>query len=125
MRQTYDQKDTENPTMIMEIKIISLNKQELNSAIMRQLLHGDEKGREFFLKNVQVNESQPVSADITIERVSGKIEERTLDHGFLAAAMLRYCMDNKIPMPRNATKNVQVVNGMLSIFLSMETKDPR
>ncbi len=109
----------------MEIKIISFNKEELNSAIMRQLLHGEEKGREFFLKKVTVNEDIPVSITVTIERISGKIEEKKLDHGFLAAAMLRFCMDNKIPMPRNATKNIQMVNGMLSIFLSMETKNPR
>ncbi|MCB9988806.1 MAG: hypothetical protein H6868_05645 [Rhodospirillales bacterium] len=111
--------------MVMEIKIISLSNSELKSAVMRQLLRGDEQGREFHIKDLKVHDTPPISADVTLERVSGRVEEKNLDHGFLAAAILRFCMDNKIPLPRSATKNLQVVNGLLSMFLSMETTDVR
>lgn len=111
--------------MIMEIKVLSFNRDEVQAAIMRQLLHTEEQGREFYVKNLVINEKSPISAVMTIERSSGRIEKKNLDQGFLAASMLRYCIDNKIPMARNSNKDLHVLNGMLSLFLSMETKNLR
>lgn len=109
--------------MVSEIKIISLNENELRKAIFRHLLRGEEEGREFYIKEMEITSEVPVGARIKIERVSGKLEDKDLDHTFLAAAVLRFCMDNKIPLPRKANKNLQMVNGLLSIFLSMKTND--
>lgn len=109
--------------MVSEIKIISLNENELQKAIFRHLLRGEENGREFYIKNIEIAEKMPVSAKVTIERTTGHIDKKNLDHTFLAAAVLRFCMDNKIPLPRKANKNVQMVNGLLSVFLSMKTTD--
>ncbi|MCB1557055.1 MAG: hypothetical protein KDJ15_07060 [Alphaproteobacteria bacterium] len=109
--------------MVMEIKIISFSKAEMKQAVFRQLLRGEEQGREFHIKTLEIENKTPITARVTLERVSGRVDEKTLDHGFLAAAMLRYCMDNKIPLPRKADKNLQIVNGLLSMFLSMETKE--
>ena len=110
--------------MVMEIKVLSFSKDEITSAIMRQLLRGEEQGREFYVKTLQI-EKQPISVKLTMERPSGRIDEKKLDHGFLAASMLRYCIDNKIPMPRSADKDLHILNGRLSLFLSMNNDNTR
>ncbi len=109
--------------MGIAIKIISLNENELHKAVLRHMLRSQKGGREFFIKSLEITEEIPISTKVTIERPSGVVEEEVLDHTFLAAAVLRFCMDNKIPLPRKATKNLQMVNGLLSIFLSMKTTD--
>lgn len=111
--------------MVKEIKIISVTRDELKMAIVRHLMRNDEKDRHFFVDEIVVKENGGLSADVTISRPSGRQEQKHLDNSVLAAALLRFFMDSNIPLPRKANKNLQIVNGLVSMFLSMDNKDVR
>jgi hypothetical protein len=51
---------------------------------------------------------------------SDKRCEVTLDAATIGAALLRFCIDNKIPLPRKARKRLQVLGDSIALDLSME-----
>lgn len=111
--------------MVKEMKIISLTNNELKTAIVRHLMRNDEKDRHFFVDEIKISEEGTVNALVTISRPSGRQETKSLDHSALAAALLRFCMDNNIPLPRKASKNLQMMNGYLSMFLTLDNEETR
>lgn len=44
---------------------------------------------------------------------------RSLNAPFIAAMMLRYCFEKKIPLPKNARKDLSIVDGSLMMLLTL------
>ena len=56
---------------------------------------------------------------LTIAKDDGGKSEKRLNAGFLGAALIRYCLSEKIPIPRSATKRVIVDDEAVTIEFVM------
>lgn len=63
--------------------------------------------------------SEPNLVLSILDPSSGNCKTATLEATYLAAAMLKFCFDHKIPIPRRASKSVEIVDGGLALSLSV------
>lgn len=56
--------------------------------------------------NVQVRNSAPLSVRAQVQFKSGRQSSEVFEEAFICAALISWCMANKIPLPRRATKAV-------------------
>ena len=47
----------------------------------------------------------------------------TLEPAFIGAALVRYCIDLKIPLPRTAGKSLQVIGDRLALNLTIKASE--
>ena len=48
------------------------------------------------------------------------LEKLTLDTALVLRAMIQYCVDERIPIPRHALKTVEAVNGDLAVQIRID-----
>lgn len=63
------------------------------------------------------------AASVVVEFVTADPDrpfERHLNEDFVLAAMIRACKDNRVPLPRDATKKLQVTDQGLAMTVSMK-----
>ena len=71
------------------------------------------------VENIAYDDRGDVSIVLTILADDGRTIESRFDAEFIAAAMIRYCIDEKIPVPRTASKRVLLNNGRASLEFTM------
>lgn len=71
------------------------------------------------VENITYDDHSDVAIVLTILADDGRMVESRFDAEFIAAAMIRFCIDEKIPVPRTARKRVLLDNGRASLEFTM------
>lgn len=105
--------------MLTEQRLVVFPDAELIEAILRhartterQLPHGDVVG-------LHVRPDPEPSVSLSV-RGGGGDETVRFDQSYLVGALLRYCIDHKIMVPKRARKWLEVSDGALALVLHMD-----
>ena len=106
--------------MPTEIRKIIFAEDEIVRAILTQNHNSTKKLPPGDIVEVKANSSPEPSLELTIfDPTAEDPKTINLRAPYLAAAMLRFCFDNKIPIPRIADKSVEVLGSSLALSISI------
>ena len=60
-----------------------------------------------------------------VDQASGETQITSLSPGLVAAALLRYCIERRIPTPRSAAKSIQIHGDEVSLNVRIEGRAKR
>jgi hypothetical protein len=58
------------------------------------------------------------------DEITGEEDSVSFNEAFVGAALLRFCMDCQIPVPRKGEKALKVVNGDVALLISLKQLVP-
>jgi hypothetical protein len=108
--------------MLKEIRSILFSEQELEDALklfntaVQAIL---PTGRIISFR-VSGNKETAVRVNVVAPK-DGEVSEVVLASSHVAAAMLHYCIQNGIPVPRKAKKKIELIDGNLALTLTLES----
>jgi hypothetical protein len=71
------------------------------------------------LDSVRLCEDPVFHVDVTVETAAGGRETVVLNETMIGAAIIRYCITTRVPLPLRSSKSVKVVNGQLVFDISL------
>jgi hypothetical protein len=105
--------------MASEYRLIFFDQNEL----CRALIEYNRQRRTPFppgnLKKVQIDRDR-LSVTIQIDQDSGDIKSVTFDTASVAAALIVYCRDRKIPLPAKSNKEMRLVANRLCFLIRIK-----
>lgn len=106
--------------MLKEIRSILFAQQELEEAF--KLFHTSVQailpaGR---IISFQVAGNKEATVKVNVVAQEGEVSEVIIASAHVAAAMLHYCIQNGIPVPRKAKKKIELIDGCLALTLTLE-----
>ena len=112
--------------MPSEVRIIAFTRQDVQEAIDRFGVIADKRLFKGKLIDCHVKKHPGVNADRESEGAAGeKIGLVKLNSTQLAAALISYCCDLHIPLPRAARKELDVIDDQLVLRLEMGAMNRR
>jgi hypothetical protein len=103
-----------------ELRKVIFSRNELQAAIVSHLLHA---GRSMPNRPIDRLETGEGLAAVTIVFQPGdstEVQEWPLSQEEVAAALIRYCGQFSIPLPRAARKRLQMDNNSLALIFSLD-----
>lgn len=103
--------------MPTELRKLVFSKQELEAAIIAHNRSAAEKLPSGPVTKCEVQKPDDVikvALEVTDQR-TGETHKIDLNSAYLAAALLRFCIEKKIPLPRDSSKSLQVVGDSLAL----------
>jgi hypothetical protein len=107
--------------MPTELRQVLFPKNELQAAIRKYARNTKDK-----LPPGEIVDSKvPGKTDAFVElhmkdEITGKDEVVTFSEAFVGAALLKYCMDSHIPVPRKGEKALKVVSGEVALLIALK-----
>jgi hypothetical protein len=108
-----------------EIRCIVFEDGELIKAI---LAHGRRTGKALppgQISSFEVERKPEVIARMTVTSDEGQKMIVPTAGAELAAAMIAYCIDRKVPVPANASKSIAVLDDHVALKITMTGEQPR
>lgn len=111
--------------MLKEIRSILFSQQDIEDAI--KLFHASVQailpaGR---IISFQVSGNKETTVRVNaVAPKDGEVSEVIIASAHVAAAMLHYCIQNGIPVPRKAKKKIELIEGTLALTLTLESAKP-
>ncbi|WP_417829374.1 hypothetical protein [Thalassospira sp.] len=108
-----------------EIRCIVFEDGELIKAI---LAHGQKTGKTLptgQISSFEVERNPEVIARMTITSDAGQKSVVPTSGAELAAAMISYCIDRKVPVPANAAKSITVLDSHVALKITMSGDQKR
>ena len=107
--------------MPTEIRKIVFSNEELKKAIVLFSQRTTNKLPEGDLVSCKVKSEDGITVRIQIRPLYSEGEKTIVLSGtFIGAALSNYCMDCKIPIPRNATKSLQVIGDNVALQINIQ-----
>ena len=106
--------------MITEFRKIVFSREEMIKAILEYNRHSTSKLPVGDI--IAIRPGSQLEPELNLEihdATDGKTEKISLKAGYLAAAMLRHCIQCKIPVPRQATKQIEVFGESIALSLTL------
>jgi len=69
---------------------------------------------------IEVTESPDIRISAKLRGKDGQDEPIQLENSYVVAAMVRYCVENKIPLPRRGEKLLELDEGRLALSICMD-----
>ena len=111
--------------MLNEYRKITFPKEDLIKAIMAHDKSTTGNLRSGEITSLQFGSSPEPEIVVNFhDRGLGETHSLTLDSSYVIAAMVRYCIDNRVPMPAQAEKGIERAGEdlALSIMISEQTR---
>ena len=106
--------------MITEFRKIVFSKDEIMKAILNHNARSTSKLPAGDIVSVRAeNEPEPILTLEIHDPTEGKSTSTSLKSHYLAAVMLRHCISSKVPVPRNATKHVEIMGESVALSLTI------
>jgi len=106
--------------MVMEQRELTFTNKELVESINIFPKKASLKLPDGKITNISIEDDSYVFAVVQIRKAEDdKIEKVALDSSSLAAILLFYCRSKKIPIPKNAKKNITKVESGVSLNISI------
>lgn len=110
--------------MPTEHRCIEFSRQEVLTAIAEYNKMASTKIPPGTLKHVTFRDDGGVVADMELYDVDGKAFTHVLKEKHLAAALLSFCLREKIPMARRAEKSLLIMGDSLALNLVIRARPP-
>lgn len=75
------------------------------------------------LESVRLCEDPVFHVDVTVETADGGRDTVVLNETMIGAAIIRYCITTRVPLPLRSSKSLKVVNGQLVFDINLP-RDP-
>ena len=72
------------------------------------------------LVKIEVTASPELKIAAKLRGTDGRDEPVQLEYSYVVAAMVRYCVEHKIPLPRRGEKLIELDEGRLALSISMD-----
>ena len=109
--------------MPTERRHILFERDELFTALANQLERTDERTKFGTIVDLKIVEDPVVTVHLVVEMSSdGRTSAKPLKPEFVAAALLRFCKYQRIPLPKFGTKALRVINGQLALIVTLHRK---
>lgn len=106
--------------MVRERRVLYFSHQEVMDALRLFNATGLDLPDGAVIRTFTLNSEPVITLTITIDTLDREPEtQQVLKGPFIAAMMLRYCFEKKIPLPRNADKDLSIVDGDLAMALTI------
>ena len=110
--------------MPSEMRIIVFSPEEVLEAIEGFDAHADKRLFRGKAIDCHVRKNPKVHAVLEVERAGGEeMDTVDLNASQLAAALISYCRERRIPLPRNAKKELDVIDDQLVLRLEVGAKN--
>lgn len=110
--------------MPSEVRIIVFTPEEVLEAIEGFNAHADKRLFRGATIDCHVRKHPRVHAILEVERAGGEeIDTVDLNASQLAAALISYCRERRIPLPRSAKKELDVIDSQLVLRLEVGVKN--
>jgi hypothetical protein len=106
--------------MAKEMRRVLLSEAEFETALKRFVKARDQMFHGATLLDSGIKKADPLEVEVVVRTQSGQEQFLTLGPTHLAAAVIRFCMDNRIPLPRNAEKSVKAVSGGIALDMHID-----
>lgn len=88
--------------------------------VTRAILALNAQSRQKFLRpgslaGIALHETPRLGVELRVETVGGSLESLLLDEVLVGAAMIRFCIDTRVPLPQHATKSLKICNGQVAL----------
>ena len=110
--------------MPTEHRCIEFSRQEVLTAIAEYNKVTSAKIPPGTLKHITFKDDGGIVAEMEFYDVDGKGFTHVLKEKHLAAALLSFCLREKIPMARRAEKSLQIMGDSLALNLVIRAKPP-
>ena len=106
--------------MPTEIRKVVFSEEEIVKAILSQNHHSRRKLPPGDIVKIKANGGSEPNLELTVfDPEAEKPKTINLGAPYLAAAMLRFCFENKIPIPRHADKSVEILGSSVALSISI------
>ncbi len=107
--------------MPTEIRKIIFDKHDVQNAVVGHCLHANITLPQAAIEGIVIGMEHDSAVTLNFTRDDPAIpNDVTLSREEVGAALIRYCRDNKIPLPRRAPKILQPGEDSLSLFVKMD-----
>ncbi len=106
--------------MPRELRKVIFSQNEVQAALVNHLLHAGRSMPNRSIDRVEIGDGSPA---VTIFFQPGdptEVQEWPFSQEEVAAALIRYCGQYAIPLPRAAKKRLQVDNDSLALIFSLD-----
>jgi hypothetical protein len=103
--------------MPTEMRQIAFQQQEVARALIDYDRRRDNKFPPGKIRTIEIEEDPEIRATVTIENIKGETTAMTIGSEILAASLILFCINHKIPIPVEATKRLQKVGDGVALFV--------
>lgn len=109
-----------------ELRCLVFTEQEVVNAVLDRRRRVREPLPTGTVTKVVHTDGDSVDTVLTITHDDGKTEDLLLPETEVAAALVAYCMNRRIPLPVASDKMLYIINGALTLMITMNfNKAPR
>ncbi len=105
-----------------ELRCIVFSETELLNAIIERRRQSRESLPVGTIRGVTFSRRGGVSATLVVVDDYGEDRSVKIPVSELAAALVSYCIERKIPMPRHSTRSLEVIDGAVTLLLELSDK---
>lgn len=103
-----------------ELRKVIFSRNELQAALVSHLLHAGRWMQNRPIDRLEIGEGLAAVTIVFQPGNSGEVQQWPLSQEEVAAALIRYCGQFSIPLPRAARKRLQMDNNSLALIFSLE-----
>ncbi len=108
--------------MPTEMRQIAFHHQEVARALLDYDKRRDNKFPAGTIRNIEIEEDPDIHATIIFDVLKGGSTEVKVSPEVLAASLILFCINSKIPMPADATKRLQKIGDGVALFVVKRDK---
>lgn len=112
--------------MIIETRIVTFKEDALQEALQVYQSKFPEKFPEGALQGARVTRTHPPTVVVEVESASGRRQLSRVEfrEAEIAAILIHYCRTHRIPLPRAASKRLDVEEGNICLILTKALQPP-
>ena len=108
--------------MPTELRQIAFQQQEVARALLDYDKRRDNKFPAGTIRTIAIGEEPDIHATIVFDEIKGGSTEVKVGPEVLAASLILFCINNKIPMPVESTKRLQKTGDGVALFVVKRDK---
>lgn len=110
--------------MPTEMRQIAFQQQEVARALLEYDRRRENKFPPGNIRTIEIEEDPDIRATVTIEGIKGDMKAVKINAETLAASLILFCINHKIPIPVDSTKRLQKVGDGVALFVVKRHKTP-
>ena len=106
-----------------ELRCIIYTKKEIAKALKDQRLRADQPLPAGNMVDVRVGEKPHITVTVNIVDDGGRSHTVPFSGAELAAALIAYCIDRRVPIPASAKKSLTLIEGKLALKIAIDARN--
>lgn len=120
------EKVTEEGAIIAENRQILFSKMALLEAVLMQLKKLQQKIPVGKIEDIDVRDEEKITVTLRLRDLhTNKLHDLPVAPEALAAGLIAFCLDHRIPVPRRAAKSLRMIDGQVALILELPPRSAR